>query len=271
MARPNIVTLRATLTDAGARTFRAVCSTDRVNTYGYQIDQAGWNLERFVDVGPVLLEHGAAESLFGGHDPGLALPIGSARNVRVEGGALRAEITIASDEAHPLGDRVVAAIREKTLTGISVGCVVDEWNEDETVALACTLMEISVCAVQADAGARIELSARRRAAARARRDPRTASVFNPIQHCASAKPGERFAPVGQTDGAVYGAMTPAERHELAQRDPAAFARAHDAHHEGPYTPPSKPYDALTFGEKHTMLRRAPEHFARLQAAHRGQR
>lgn len=233
------------------RTFRVIASTPAVNTHGYSIDQTGWDLSRFTDGGPVLLEHGAAAGCgITDHDPALALPIGRATNVRVEGGQLRAEITICSTAAHPLADMVLAAIRERTLTGISVGLMEPEGAADDVEGAAvlrrAILLEISVCAIPADPGARIELAASR--------GPR---LRLPAPVPATAREVE-----------AYRAMTLTERLQWGERDPDGFASARLAASSGVYRRPAKPYARMSPLERLQLAERDPHTFSRARRAGR---
>ncbi|MBI2394984.1 MAG: HK97 family phage prohead protease [Deltaproteobacteria bacterium] len=225
-----------------SRSFTAICSTAELNSHGFRIDQKGWDLRRFKDGGPVLLEHNVAEGMLGGHDPGLTLPIGRATNVRVEDGALRASIAIVSSAAHPLADRVVASIREKSLLGISVGARILDEN-DEGVVTRAELMELSVCAIPADPGARIELSGRR-----LQRDT------SPIEL--------------RWKGRGWALLSFGEKHAFLAAEPARARRAQAAA-RGELPPmPRKPYGQLSATERQVLATHYPETFAKARAAHR---
>lgn len=86
-------------------------------------------------------------------------PIGRATNVRVEKGQLLADITLASEKANPLAERVLHALREGVLNAVSVGWVPSEvhfekFDGEEVVVLSGNeLIEISVVPLPANPAA----------------------------------------------------------------------------------------------------------------------
>lgn len=106
----NLKHLQASITKAASgREADFVCSTDAVDGHG-EIVRQNWRLERYLKNPVVLWGHNASD-----------LPIGTARNVRVEGGKLKATIRIASAASNPKADQVWAGIQEGTIKAVSVG------------------------------------------------------------------------------------------------------------------------------------------------------
>jgi HK97 family phage prohead protease len=129
------------------RTVDVVASTASVNSYGYSVDPAGWDLARFLANPVVLFDHGCG--------PDGSMPIGKAENVRVEDGQLKATIRFASAAVSPIADRCLAGFREGVLNAVSVGFAPIEIDDDGDAMIVrrANLWEISVVAVPADPGA----------------------------------------------------------------------------------------------------------------------
>jgi HK97 family phage prohead protease len=126
------------------RSVDVVMSTEQEDRHGEIVEQS-WRLDRY-RANPVVLF---------GHDS-RSLPIGRAENVRVEGGALRGRIVLASAAANPDAERVWNLIREGVLNAVSVGFVPHEvrhekHNGRDVIVLADNeLLELSVVPIPAN-------------------------------------------------------------------------------------------------------------------------
>lgn len=152
--------------DGAERVVDVVCSTDRINCYGYRIDQGGWDLADYQANPVVLYMHNEQVSGWEPFDPAHSMPIGRAEDIRVEDGALRARIRLASEAVNPMAERVWQAFREEMIRAVSVGfepvTVLYEKidGEDVPVVTRARLNEISVCPIGGDPGALREKLAR---------------------------------------------------------------------------------------------------------------
>jgi len=141
---------------AGAeRVVDVVASTDTVDSYGDSIDQTSWQLARYAANPVVLYAHATRD-----------LPIGTAENVRVEEGALRARLRLVPDDANPMAGQVWRLIEAGALRAVSVGflphtCRWEKRADREVFVMAdCELLEISVVPVPANPDALAQLRAR---------------------------------------------------------------------------------------------------------------
>jgi HK97 family phage prohead protease len=140
----------------GDREVDVVASTDDVDSYGDVVEQT-WNLDRY-NANPVVLYN---HSRYGD-----TLPIGTARNVGVSDGALRATVRFASAEANPQAERVWQLVREKVLRAVSVGFMPGDVRQemrdgrDIYVLANNDLHEISVVPVPANPKALARMRAR---------------------------------------------------------------------------------------------------------------
>lgn len=131
-----------------------IASTAAEDSYGEIVEQS-WRLERYLANPVVLFAHESDE-----------LPIGTAENVRVEDGALRARLRFASAEASPRAEWVWRSLREGTLRGVSVGFVPHgvrfekRGDRDVMVLSDNELLEISVTPIPANPEALAQLRAR---------------------------------------------------------------------------------------------------------------
>jgi HK97 family phage prohead protease len=189
---------------ADDRTVNVVASTSSVNSYGYSVDPAGWDLTRFLANPVVLFDHGCG--------PDGAMPIGKAENVRVEDAVLKATIRFASAAVSPIADRCLAGFREGVLNAVSVGFqpVEIDFDDDEAMTVRrADLWEISVVAVPADPGALREqtlstLSALRGTKARpmTKKQNLTAKLAKILNLAAEGEPVEGEEPKPAADLAV---------------------------------------------------------------------
>lgn len=92
-----------------ARSIDVVASTDAIDSYGETVEQS-WDLARYAANPVVLYAHNSRE-----------LPIGTARDVKVEGGVLVASIDFVSAEANPKAEQVWRLVQEGALRAVSVG------------------------------------------------------------------------------------------------------------------------------------------------------
>lgn len=146
------------------RAVRVVASTDAVDSWGEILEQT-WNLERFQKNPIVLYQHDRRE------------PIGTAEDVGVEDGVLKATLVLAPAGVSETADKAWALIEEGILRTVSVGFMpadvrYEKRNGKDVVVLANNeLREISLVSIPANPDAVIE--ARVRAADPARPVPAT--------------------------------------------------------------------------------------------------
>lgn len=186
-----------------------------------------WDLTRFQANPIVLWNHGD-----GGGSPwndsveiDEYFPIGRASNVRVEKGKLLGDITLASEKANPLAERVFQALKENVLNAVSVGWfpsdVRYEVHDDVEVVVMSgnELIEISVVPIPANPEAvRASLFTRSRALAHQTKEnpmilatliPLLALVATATEEQVTARVAE-LSEVERTVRDLTGAKTPAE-------------------------------------------------------------
>lgn len=140
--------------NAESRTVDVIASDETIDSYGDIVEQS-WNLERYLANPVVLFAHDSDD-----------LPIGTAENVRVEDGALRATLRFVSEKANPLAEQVWRSVQEGTLRAVSVGFyprdVRFEMRDGKEVCVLANneLLEISVVPVPANPNALAQLRAR---------------------------------------------------------------------------------------------------------------
>ncbi len=150
--------LRAAEGDGAERSFDVVASTETIDSYG-DIVKANWRLERYA-ANPIVL--------FGHNTRDASCVIGTAADVRVEGGVLRARITLVDGETNPEAERVLRLMKAGALRGISVGFLPHSYgwakvNDQEVFVLDDNeLFEISVVSVPANPDALAQLHAKAR-------------------------------------------------------------------------------------------------------------
>lgn len=150
--------LKAAEGDGAERSFDVIASTETVDSYG-DIVKANWRLERFANNPIVLFGHNM-------RDP--ACVIGTAADVKVEGGALKARITLLGEDVNPDAERVFKLMKAGALRGISVGFRPHSYgwakiNDQEVFVLDDNeLFEISVVSVPANPDALAQLHAKAR-------------------------------------------------------------------------------------------------------------
>ena len=188
-----------------SRTFSFVCSTDIQDANGRIVVQ-DWDLTRYQANPIVLWNHGEGGSRWG-EDVEIDeyFPIGRAENVRVEKGKLLADITLASEKANPLAERVLHALREGVLNAVSVGWVPSEvhyekFDGEEVVVLSGNeLIEISIVPLPANPEAvRASLFTRTRELAHKKENPMVLASLIPLLLLASTATEEQVtARVGE--------------------------------------------------------------------------
>lgn len=144
--------------DASARTIPVVASSDTIDDYEEIVDQATWRLDRFLKAPTALRQHCPWED-----------PIGYYRNVRVEGGVLRADLVLYAGAADKDGhaEAVLARYAQGGPVSVSVGFRVgrsaEETREERKVRVLydCELHEISVVTIGANPDAVAQRAARR--------------------------------------------------------------------------------------------------------------
>ncbi len=155
-----------------ARSVDVVASTEAVDSYGTVLK--GWDLERYQRAPVVLWNHDR-----------IGLPIGSAENVRLEGGELRMSIRFVDAAANPIAEQVYQGVKQGAIRGVSVGfaprsdikVTMDEGAEVDTLD-GLELLEVSLCAVPANPEAVV--------------DPATVRVADPIEARAYAEAAACF-------------------------------------------------------------------------------
>lgn len=159
--------------DPAARTLPVIASTASVDDYGEVIDQASWNLGRFLKAPVALWQHCPWED-----------PVGFYRNVRVEGDALRADLVLYEGAADPLGraEQTLARYAQGGPVSVSVGFRAGRIVEEERDGLKvrvlydCELAEISVVTLGANPDAVAQRATRTKSAAARLRERRTKGV-----------------------------------------------------------------------------------------------
>ena len=118
-----------------------LCDSRSVNSYGFSIDLDGMATSRF-EANPVMLESHDSERL-----------IGRWENLRIEDGRLLADAVF--DLEDETAKKVAGRVERGFLKGCSVGIIIIEMEEKDglLVATKTELMEASICAIPADAGA----------------------------------------------------------------------------------------------------------------------
>ena len=141
------------------RAVRVVASTDAEDSYGEIVEQS-WNLDRYKANPIVLYQHDRYE------------PIGTAEDVRVEEGALRATLVLAAEGVSEDADKAWRLIEAGILRTVSVGFYpadvrMEKRNGRDVVVLANNeLREISLVSIPANPEAVIEARVRAAGAAR---------------------------------------------------------------------------------------------------------
>ncbi len=129
------------------RSVEVIASTEDLDGHGTIVKQK-WDLKRFRANPVVLYSHQSR-----------ALPIGVARDVRVEDGALRARIVFSTEELNPEAERVWKNVQAKVIRGVSVGfwphTVTFEKQKDREVMVLDDneLWEISICPIPSNPAA----------------------------------------------------------------------------------------------------------------------
>lgn len=186
------------------RSFDFVCSTPTADGYGRVVVQ-DWDLSRYEKNPVVLWNHGDGGSFFGAGDVDATLPIGFASNVRVEGGELRATISIVTAEANPIAEKVYQGLRQGSISAVSVGWTAGDATYDkESGALLLSkneLLEISIVAIPANPDA-VKAAALDAAAANGRL---AASMLGDGARRAPAPHVQRTPEVARLAAAVEGA------------------------------------------------------------------
>lgn len=150
--------------DPATRTIPVIASTEAIDSYDEIVDQASWQLGRFLKAPIALWQHCAWEE-----------PVGFYRNVRVEAGALRADLVLYEGAADPEGraERVLQRYAQGGPISVSVGFMLGRSEKEDRggrpvrVLYDNELHEISVVTIGANPDA-VALRARR-ALARSRK------------------------------------------------------------------------------------------------------
>jgi len=144
--------------DVAARTIPVIASSDAIDDYGDVVDQATWKIDRFLKSPIALRQHCPWED-----------PLGYYKNVRVEGGVLRADLVLFAGAADPDGraEAVLARYAQGGPVSVSVGFRPGRTAEEERegrkvrVLYDCELHEISVVTIGANPDAVAQRAARR--------------------------------------------------------------------------------------------------------------
>ena len=176
--------LKAAEGDGAERSFDVIASTETVDSYG-DIVKANWRLERYAANPIVLFGHNT-------RDPSCV--IGTASDVQVEGGALKARITLVGEEVNPEAERVFKLMKAGALRGISVGFLPHSYgwakvSDQEVFVLDDNeLFEISVVSVPANPDALAQLHAKARQEYEAKSATPLAVEPEPAPEPASSEP-----------------------------------------------------------------------------------
>lgn len=136
------------------RAIAVTASTDAIDSWGEVVDQS-WDLSRYERNPIVLWQHDRCE------------PIGTAENVRIEDGALKATLVLAPEGVTEDADKAWALIEAGILRAVSVGFVprdirYEKRNGVEVAVLANNeLREISIVSLPANPDAVIEARVKR--------------------------------------------------------------------------------------------------------------
>ena len=158
----------------------AVASTEALDSYG-EIVRANWDLKRFLANPVILWAHNRSED---------RLPVGHAKNVRVEGGELL--ITVVFDAVTDFDEHVFQKYVNGTLKGFSVGfnpqtIRVEKLNGQEVVVLDDNeLFEVSCVPIPSNPEALAK--ARTRALAAAREAARSTTPASPASPTPAPSP-----------------------------------------------------------------------------------
>lgn len=138
--------------EGGERAIDFVLSTDSIDRQGDSIDQAGWQLANFRKNPAVCWAHDYQ-----------SLPVGKAKNVRIEDGKLKARCEFTAEGKIRFNDLVFDLCRDGFLNACSVGFIPLEWNWAESEARRMgmdfhrqDLLEFSIVPVPANPEALIE-------------------------------------------------------------------------------------------------------------------
>lgn len=150
--------------DPATRTIPVIASTEAIDSYDEIVDQASWQLGRFLKAPIALWQHCSWEE-----------PVGYYRNTRVEDGVLRADLVLYGGAADPEGraERVLQRYAQGGPISVSVGFMLGRSEKEDRggrpvrVLYDNELHEISVVTIGANPDA-VALRARR-ALARARK------------------------------------------------------------------------------------------------------
>lgn len=106
--------------DVQGRSVRVTASTESEDSYGDIVTQ-DWDLRRYERNPVVLYNHNSFGGMFGGARAEETLPIGSASDVRVVGGALEATLNFVTAEANPLAEKILQLFKQRAIRAVSVG------------------------------------------------------------------------------------------------------------------------------------------------------
>lgn len=188
--------ISADSTSAETRSVDVLASTEALDSHGTILRQ-NWDLSRYRENPVVLYAHDSSE-----------LPIGTASNVRVENGALRATLTFSTVDLNPQAEQVWLNVKGGVLRGISVGfwprTVRFEKHDDREVLVLddLELLEISVVPVGSNPETLAEMRARALADSNQGGTERPAPLPKPQTSpspAASAEPTTRAAGKDQND------------------------------------------------------------------------
>lgn len=137
--------------DGSPREFDFTISTASVDRYGDTVSVTGWDLKAFRR-NPVVLW---------GHDNSM-LPVGQAKDIRVEGDALKARVVFGPEGESRFNDTVAAMVARGALRATSVGFIpkkfafVDSKERSGIDFIEQELLEFSIVSVPANAEALID-------------------------------------------------------------------------------------------------------------------
>lgn len=141
--------------NASKRTVDFIASSEAIDSYDEVIDQRSWRLDRYLANPVVLYAHNSRE-----------LPIGYAKNVRVEDGKLQCSVQFVDAKANPIADNVWHSIEQGSLRAVSVGFIpntvkAEKRNGRDVFVLSdCELHELSVVPIPANPEATAKMKIR---------------------------------------------------------------------------------------------------------------
>lgn len=208
--------------DRENRTIDFVLSDETVDRDGDIIRAAGWDLRNFSGNAPLLAFHDAK------------LPVGSWRNVRVEGAQLVGTAVFAAAGQVPLADQLFALYADGHLSAVSVGFSILEagprvGDDGKTYGLEikrAELLECSLVTIPANPNARRRAVKALHKAAEGASDADVAAAARIIKQLEKAEPGDSFTTADE-EGHSHAFEIGETQTETAGDPPHAHALTYD--------------------------------------------